>query len=104
MFSEKPKPAKRGRVKSLFIDRTNKTAAQMTKEPTKTPNGVRFTMDDFHKEFNSKYATTNHGLIPSSNRLLADAAPKPDCVWKKLYDEFQAKRAAKQTATNQKDI
>lgn len=100
MFSEKPKPAKRGRGKSLFIDRADKTAAQTTEEPTKTPNGVRFTMDDFHKEFNSKYATTNHGLIPSSSRLLADAPPKPDCMWKRLFDEFQAKRAAKQIAAN----
>lgn len=71
----------------MIIDQSDKS--------TNTPNNVHLTMDDLHDEFFRKYSTPNHGLSPRGIRQLPEPQPKPICMWKKLYDEFQAKREAR---------
>lgn len=106
-FSEKSIPmskvehTKRQRSKSMFIDQTYQPIEQTAEQPIKTPNNVRFTLDDFHLEFLNKYASWNHGLHPTNNRQLAEPLQNSVFKWEKLFDEFQAKRKAKQAKNAQ---
>lgn len=76
---------KRQRSKSMYAERTTND----------TPAKTRFTIDDMHLEFKTKYNFRNRGLKPSSERQLSEPKPQAMSVCQKIYIEMKAKLAEK---------
>lgn len=71
----------RQRAKSMFVE-TNK---------------MNYTMDDMHVEFKERFNSPNRGLKPGTERRLSKLQPvHSEC--QNIYDELQAKLAAKRAA------
>lgn len=52
-------------------------------------------MQDLHSELLAKWNTANRSLEPVDHRILPEPKPHPDPQWKEIFEEFQAKRLAK---------
>lgn len=52
-------------------------------------------MQEMLAELVAKYGTLNRGLKPGIERPLSNPEPQQTPTWKKIYDEFLAKIAAK---------
>lgn len=82
------KNIRRQRAKSMFQDRS---------EQPIDLNEKAFTMDDMHSEFKAKYNRPNRGLKPSDHRQLDEPQPQALSQRQRIYQELQAKIAAKAT-------
>lgn len=57
--------------------------------------GKNVTMQEMHDEFLAKCSTPNRGLKSGSERQVSGAKFQQPPVWREIFDEFQAKCAAK---------
>lgn len=58
------------------------------------------TMQEMHDEFLAKCSTPNRGLKSGSERQVSGAKFQQPPIWKAIFDEFQAKCAAKKSKMN----
>lgn len=85
----KPNVAKRRqRALSTFADHSEQSAKKGS-------------LQEMHDEIRSKCGATNRGLKPGTDRPIP--VPKPQLIpeWKKLFNEFQGKLAAKKAKKDQ---